>query len=333
MRAIYYYPTKKLMAIIPLVLVIAVVVGMLFDTSWMASTILIATMMMIYPMMIGFQWKALFNLTEKKVISYAMLINFVFIPIVALILGYIFLKNEPILFAGLALAALLPTSGMTISWTAISKGNVSAAVKLTVFGLIAGAILAPLYLWGMVGQFVDIQLIAIMRTILAVVFIPLILGILTTRMFKKRWKLEEINKKIKPVFQPLSLWAMLYIIFASISMRAEMIIENWMMIGVSVIVLLLFYTIVFSFVTWIASRSFSREDGLSLVYGTTLRNLSIAMGIGASSFGLEAALFVTIAFMIQQQGVVLYNRFIVPKFFKENEAVSIQNQQQLIKEN
>src|SRR5699024_9629633 len=128
-------------------------------------------------------------------------------------------------------------------------------------------------------------------------------------------------------FQPLSIWAMLYIIFASISMRAEMILENVALIGLSIIVLLLFYGLLFSIVTWIAKQFFQREDGLALIYGTSLRNLSIAMGIGATSFGMEAALLITIAFMIQQQGVVLYNRLIVPKFFKENEMLTIKNEQ------
>src|SRR5690625_899707 len=235
MKSIYYFPQKNLMISIPFVLVLAVIVGSLFDTSWMSSTILIATMTMIYPTMIGFRWKVLIHLTEKKLISYAMMLNFVAIPIIAFILGYLFLKKEPILFAGLALAALLPTSGMTISWTSISKGNVAAAVKLTVFGLIVGAILAPFYLLVIVGQFVDIQLTTIMRTILVVVFIPLLLGGLTTRGLKSRWGPKSIQK-IKPVVQPLSLWAMLYIIFASVSMRADMIVENWGMIGLSIVV-------------------------------------------------------------------------------------------------
>ena len=35
----------------------------------------------------------------------------------------------------LLLAGLVPTSGMTISWTGFAKGNVAAAVKMTVIGL------------------------------------------------------------------------------------------------------------------------------------------------------------------------------------------------------
>src|SRR5699024_6099081 len=148
------------------------------------------------------------------------------ISLLAYVLGLLFLREEPILFAGLALVALLPTSGMTISWTSISKGNVPASVKLTVLGLLLGAILAPFYLYGMVGQFVNIKLLTVMRTILVVVFIPLLLGLLTTRLLRRRFPIETINGKIKPKVQPISIWAMLYIIFASVSMRADVITQN-----------------------------------------------------------------------------------------------------------
>ena len=315
---------------IPLVLIAAFILGIFFDTSWMSPTILIATMLMIYPTMIGIQWKSLIHLTEKKLISFAMIINFMIIPLIAYGLGYIFLQNQPVLFAGLALAALLPTSGMTISWTSISKGNVPGAVKLTVLGLLLGVILAPFYLLGMVGQFVNIKLLSVMRSILVVVFIPLLLGGITTRLLSRRFVLKEIQEKIKPALQPISIWGMLYIIFASVSMRAEIIMNNMGMIGLSLIVLLLFYILLFIIVTWIAKRSFSRKDGLSLVYGTSLRNLSIAIGVGATAFGMEATLLLTIAFMVQQQGVVLYNRLVVPKVFKEKENIPLKGENKVI---
>ena len=323
LQKFYFFPARNLMISIPIVLILAFITGKFVDTSWMGRTILIATMLMIYPTMIGFQWRALINLTEKKLIGYAMLLNFIFIPLLAYVLGLLFLREEPILFAGLALVALLPTSGMTISWTSISKGNVPASVKLTVLGLLLGAILAPFYLYGMVGQFVNIKLLTVMRTILVVVFIPLLLGLLTTRLLRRRFPIETINGKIKPKVQPISIWAMLYIIFASVSMRADVITQNIALIWLSIIVLILFYLILFALITWLAKRSFSREDGLSLVYGTTLRNLSIAIGVGAASFGMEATLLITIAFMVQQQGVVMYNRLIVPNVFKERENITL----------
>ncbi len=41
------------------------------------------------------------------------------------------------------LSGLVPTSGITISWTGFAKGNVAAAVKMTIIGLTLGPLAAP----------------------------------------------------------------------------------------------------------------------------------------------------------------------------------------------
>src|SRR5699024_10048981 len=97
-------------------------------------------------------------------------------------------------------------------------------------------------------------------------------------------------------FGPLSIWAMLYVIFVSISMKAQMILENLQLILTALIVLIIFYGLNYVISTVTAKKFLNREDGIALVNGTVLRNLSIAIGLAATSFGAEAALIVTLAF-------------------------------------
>lgn len=63
-----------------------------------------------------------------------------------------------------------------------------------------------------------------------------------------------------------------------------------------------------------------RKDGIALVNGTVLRNLSIAIGIAATSFGAEAALLVTIAFIVQQQSIAYYSKLSLKYWFKPKTA-------------
>src|SRR5699024_6086793 len=98
-----------------------------------------------------------------------------------------------------------------------------------------------------------------------------------------------------------SIWAMLYVVFVSISTKASMITNNLSLIWTALIVLIIFYLLNFIISTFFAIKFFNREDGIALVNGTVLRNLSIAIGIAATSFGAEAALIVTLAFVVQQQ--------------------------------
>ncbi|MBB6177007.1 ACR3 family arsenite efflux pump ArsB [Anoxybacillus tengchongensis] len=317
MKKLYFFPQKYLLVSVPATLLLGFIVGTFVDTSFLKSTILFATIVMIYATMVGFKWKELTHLKEKKILFASIVINFVMIPFVAFLIGKTLLHDHPIMFAGLALSALLPTSGMTISWTAIQKGNMTAAVKLTVFGLILGSLLTPWYLLVMVGKYVDINVMETFRTILLVVFVPMILGHLTFKWLMKTYTPEQFQKQVKPNFAPLSIWGMLYVVFVSISMRAKMIVSNLQLIVIALAVLLLFYFINYVISTFVAKQFFNREDGIALVNGTVLRNLSIAIGLAATSFGAEAALIVTLAFIVQQQSIAYYGKIASKYWFKQ----------------
>ena len=57
---------------------------------------------------------------------------------------------------------------------------------------------------------------------------------------------------------------------------------------------------------------FSRGDAIALVYGTVMRNLSIALAIAINTFGeagTNAALVIALAYIIQVQSAAWYVRF------------------------
>lgn len=319
-QKIYRFPQKYMLVSVPLILVLGFLIGNVVDTSFLQPTLLVGTIIMIYATMVGFNFKQLASTQGSRVLVYSVVINFVIIPLIAYGLGMIFLQDYPLMFAGLALSALLPTSGMTISWTMLQKGNVGVAVKLTIFGLLIGSIVTPWYLLMMVGQYIEINVWQTMQTILIVVFLPMLLGHLTFKAILRKHSLEHFKKNIKPKFGPLSIWAMLYVVFVSMSMRASMIVQNLELIAIAIVVLLLFYAINFTLSTVVATKFFNRVDGIALVNGTVLRNLSLAIGIAATSFGAEAALIVTLAFIVQQQFIANYAQIAKKRWFKESDA-------------
>ncbi|MCD8502561.1 MAG: hypothetical protein LRY71_13985 [Bacillaceae bacterium] len=96
-----------------------------------------------------------------------------------------------------------------------------------------------------------------------------------------------------------------------------MITSNLQLIITAFIVLIAFYAINYGLSTFIALKTLNRADGIALVNGTVLRNLSIAIGLAATSFGAEAALIVTIAFIVQQQSIAYYGKFANKYWFKQ----------------
>lgn len=301
MKRLAFLPSRNLALTIPVVLALGFVAGLAMDTSALTRYILPVAMLMIYPSMIGFRPGELMNLAHSRLLLTSLAINFVLIPILAYLLGMSFLLHEPQLFAGLAIAALLPTSNMTIAFTMMAGGNVPAAVKLTVFSLVLGALLAPWYLLAIVGKYVPVDLLVTLQTIGLVVFVPLIAGTVTYAWLMKRYTQEQFARRIKPFLPAATAWGMIYIVFTSISMNAKRIVASPDLLLVALGVQFLFYLLNIGLATQVGRSFFDRKDALALVFGTVMRNLSISIGLAASAFGANAALMVALAFIFQAQ--------------------------------
>jgi len=224
---IFLYPSQNISLVVPLVLIIGFIAGLLIDTSNLKKYILIVTVLMIYPTMIGFKLREVFNLSQGRLVITAMLLNLLVVPCLAYLLGIGFLLREPELFAGLAITSLLPTSNMTIAFTMLAKGNVPGAIKLTTIGLLLGSLLAPWYLLGMVGKYVPVNIWLTLKTIALVILLPLLMGVGTYSLLLKRYSPEDFQKKIKPYLPRASAWGMVFIIFTSISTNAPRIVSRW----------------------------------------------------------------------------------------------------------
>ena len=149
---------KNLVWSIPLFIVLGLIFGYFFEAQFLKVLITPLTIIMVYPMMVSMNMKALLNKGEGKVQFVAIIINFLVIPLIGYTLGRIFFPDLPLAALGLLLMSILPTSGMTISWTGFAKGNVSAAVKMTIIGLIIGALITPIYIKLLMSTVVSISM-------------------------------------------------------------------------------------------------------------------------------------------------------------------------------
>lgn len=306
LKKILFLPSRNTAVVIPLVLVLGFVTGLLVNTTGLKNFILPVTVLMIYPTMIGFKLNEVFNFSHGKLMLTAVMINFLIIPLLAYVLGVTFLLRDAQLFAGLVITSLLPTSNLTIAFTMLAKGNVPGAVKLTTTGLLLGSLLAPLYLSVIVGKYLPIDLLGTLKTIAEVVLVPLILGVLTYWAILKRYSQEQFQKKIRPYLPTTSAWGMIFIVFSSISMNAPRMASHLDILAVALLVQLAFFCINYVVSILIGRALFKQEDALTLVFGTALRNLAIAIGLAASAFGPNAALMVSLAFIIQPQAAAWF---------------------------
>ena len=303
---------KNLIWAIPVMMVAGFVTGMTTDAKPLKQLIIPLTFLMVYPMMVNLQVRKIFEGGDTKVQLVTQLLNFGIIPFFAFVLGKIAFPDSPYIALGLLLASLLPTSGMTISWTGMAHGNMAAAVKMTVFGLLIGSVVTPIYIKFLMGTVIDIPLAKIFKQIMIVVLLPLVLGNLTQRFMVWRYGMARYQKDFKQIFPLFSTLGVLGVVFVALALKAKAIAGNPSQLVGLIIPLLILYGMNFLISTIVGRLFFKRGNAIALVYGTVMRNLSIALAIAMTAFqerGSEIALIIALAYVIQVQSAAWYVKF------------------------
>jgi len=115
---------------------------------------------------------------------------------------------------------------------------------------------------------------------------------------------DHYQNVLKPLFPPLSTLGVLGIVFVAMALKSRLILAEPFLLVRMLIPLLLLYGFNFLLSTVVAKRFFSRGDGIALVYGTVMRNLSIALALAMTVFGSkgsEIALVIALAYIVQVQ--------------------------------
>jgi ACR3 family arsenite efflux pump ArsB len=316
---------KNLVWSVPAFMILGIIFGgIVSDVSFLKALVVPLTFLMVYPMMINLQINKVLSGGDFKLQAVTQLINFGVIPFFAFALGKVFYSgtdnpDNSYYLLGLLLTSLLPTSGMTISWTGFAKGNINAAIKMTVIGLIAGSLATPFYAKFLMGAVVEIPLLDVFKQIAIIVFLPMILGFVTKQVLIKTVGESRYNKDLKQKFPVFSTIGVLGIVSVAMALKAKSILGNPSLVLSFLIPLLIIYGINFLLSTIVGKLLFNRGDAIALVYGTVMRNLSIALAIAMGAFpekGAAIALIIAMGYIIQVQAAAWYVKF-TDKLFGE----------------
>ena len=313
---------KNLVYVIPTAMILGLLGGgYLFNAKPLKMFIIPVTFVMIYPMMTTLNVRSIFKGKDLKLQLTTQIINFIIVPIIVFTIGKIFFTGADEKFGlwavGLFLIGVLPASGMTISWTGFAKGNKEAATKMLVFGLIIGALAAPVYTKVFMGANVDVDMLHMFRQICIFVFVPLFAGLLTQSYLIKKHGKQAWMEVYKPKFPPFSALGVSMIAFLAMALKAKNILANPGDIITIFIPLIVFYLLSYILLSLLGKFLFPRKDAIAMVFGVVMRDLSIALAIAMTAFkeqGMTIALLIAMAYVIQIQSAAWYIK-LVPKIF------------------
>lgn len=263
-----------------------------------------ASFLMIYPMFINLKVGDVVEVKNfKGPVALSVVLNFIVSPLLAWGLGRLFLADQPWLALGLMLISLLPTSGMTATWTELSKGNLKVALSIIAVSLLIIIIGLPLALPVVAGGLLDASPFFIFQRILLVIVVPLTLGDLTRRWLIKKKGLEGYKKQ-KPLFSALSSMGLLVVLFLIMSLDTNtLLLTRPSLVLVALVPLLAYYLSMFALST-LSSRGFPKPVSTAVVYGTSVRYLALALGIAVPLLGSNGnsalvVFVVALAFFVQ----------------------------------
>jgi Arsenite efflux pump ACR3 and related permeases len=290
------------------------------------AAILPVLFVMIYPMMINIDLREVVNVRQHAtVVILTLILNFVAAPLVAIGLAEIFFAGSAAFAIGLYFIALIPTSGMTAAWTGLAGGDLESALVAMSINLLAAIAILPLYLSVLVGSGVGFNPTALYRQLAVIVLIPMLAGVLTRTGLLHRYSEPEF-KRLKPLFGGVSSIGVMMIVFMAMSMRSRAILADPLASMSAIVPLIAFYVAILGLASGVGRVFLDTERSVSLVYATSMRNLSIAIAIvAAPGFPpAEAILPIALAYIIQPPlGAVYmhYRRDVVEKGLNLREVV------------
>lgn len=222
----------------------------------------------------------------------SIIINFVWVPLLAWLLALSFLGDNSALYIGFIMLMVTPCTDWYLIFTKIARGNVALSTAILPLNLILQLILMPVYLFVFAGTHDMIEFSFLLESIVLVLLTPFILSLISKALLKGKPMLHEnllsMSANVPIVFLCLAIAAM----FAS---QGQVLIANVELIGDILLPIILFFIINFIISQIIGHRmKFAYAERTSLSLTTLARNSPIALAIALTAFPHEPLIALTL---------------------------------------
>ncbi|MEM0128500.1 MAG: bile acid:sodium symporter [Thermoplasmatales archaeon] len=280
---------------------IAIVVGLVggyYDFKWVAlnsGTIktleLVAIIIMIFPMMVMMNFRGLGKSAKNwKLLTIVLLMNFGWGPVMAIILGDLFV-HSPLLRLGLFLAWLVPCSSMSVGYVGLMRGNIEASTALVAITFLVAIPLIPIYA-GVYGAAyrIHVSVMLLVMTIIEIIIVPLIVGIPTHELLMRKLGQKRF-KEISPIFPTVTMLGMFLIIFVIFFGDSRMIVTHLQAVFGIFYAAITFGTISLIFLTLLLKGlKFDYWDSMAGLFPSIGKNEGTAIAIAATAFSPMVAI-------------------------------------------
>lgn len=218
----------------------------------------------------------------------SLIINFAWTPLLAWLLGWLFLSDHPALWVGFLMLMVTPCTDWYLVFTGIAKGNLRLSTALLPVNLVLQLLLLPVYLLLLVGAVFPLDWSLIIESVVLVLLLPFLVAN-GLRYFILRYKTDSwLEQTLLPFVQPVQIVLLALAIVAVFASEGKVITENPKVLLHFLLPLGLFFSgnllLAFAVSKWLKS---DYENFASLSYTILARNSPIALAIALVAFPNE----------------------------------------------
>ena len=206
------------------------------------------------------------------------LAQFTVMPLLACVLAITFNVNKDIAL-GIILVGSCPGGTASNVITHIAGGDVSMSVSMTILSTLLAPIVTPALVYLLAGRWVDVSIIAMFKSVVKVILLPVLLGI----------SIKKINptavSKSKDVFPLISSLAIILIISGIIGANADKIAQSGLIVLVIVAIHNALGLLGGLLVAKLAKMDYDKATALAIEVG--MQNSGLAIQLASVNFALN----------------------------------------------
>lgn len=270
--------------------------------------------LMIYPMMLQIDFSSLKKISRKpKGIVLTVVINWLIKPFTMAFFAWLFFSNiyeafvRPDLageyIAGAILLGAAPCTAMVFVWSYLSNGDPNyTLMQVSVNDLIILVAFVPIvgFLLGITN--VEVPYATLMLSIIIYVVLPLLAGVLTSKMAIKLKGEVWFTQQFLPKFKPVSIIALLLTLLLLFAFQGGNILDNPLIILLIAVPLTLQTYFIF-FLAWFSAKKMKLVHAVgapaALIGASNFFELSVAVAIGLFGLDSPAALVCVVGVLVE----------------------------------
>ena len=215
---------------------------------------------------------------NPKEVLIGSLAQFTIMPLLAWLLAITFHVNKDIAL-GIILVGSCPGGTASNVITHIAGGDVSMSVSMTILSTLLAPIVTPALVYLLAGRWVDVSIIAMFKSVVKVILLPVLLGI----------SIKKINptavSKSKDVFPLISSLAIILIISGIIGANADKIAQSGLIVLVIVAIHNALGLLGGLLVAKLAKMDYDKATALAIEVG--MQDSGLAIQLASVNFALN----------------------------------------------